>query len=169
MRSLYNLRTLYIIYFCLVVVPLAFIWAPSVWRLGRITADPVSTGGRVVNIACQRHEAFVEYSFVVDGVSHRDRSSYGMACRFARIGQDVAVSYERGRPENSYGVFAADAAGDPVRNAFLLDLLAGPLALFLGPLLAAYLELWKMNQPLPRPTFPVRLWIRLTGREHVNG
>jgi hypothetical protein len=161
-------RNLCIFYFCLVAPVVAFSgWAQSVYQLRRIATDPVSTSGRVVNDCGENGgRGSVEYSFVVDGVSHqgRDKLDIGVSCRYVKLGQPLVVYYEKGAPENNIAVYPARATGDGARRVFFDGLILTCMVLFLLPIVSAYGQLWRENRPLPRPAFLGRFWTRVTGR-----
>jgi hypothetical protein len=142
-------------------------WAQSLYQLRRIAADPVSTSGRVVG-DCGEYggRGPVEYSFVVDGVSHqgRDKLDLGVSCRYVRPGQPLVIYFEKGSPENNIAVYPARATGDGARQVFVDGLTFACMVLFLLPIVAAYAQLWRGNRPLPRPAFLGRFWTRVTGR-----
>jgi hypothetical protein len=158
-----NLRNLYIANSCFVGVALALgSWAPgSPWHLWRIGVDPVSTGGHVVNMDCNHHR--VQYSFVVDGVSHQgsDNLGDGIYCRTVKIGQPVAVYYEKDVPENNFGFYPPETPGNPARAAFLGQVEAAGAFLLLGPLFMYWLS---ADRPLPRPAFLAWFWTKFVGK-----
>jgi hypothetical protein len=160
-----NLRRLYIITFCFFggVVVLSS-WAPqSLWHLWWISADPISTSGHVVEIVCRSRDRFLGYSYIVDGVSYQgnDDLDNDSSCRYAKIGDPVAVYYEKGAPEISYGVYPAETTGNPVRALFFHELVVLVVAMLLVPL---FTYLLKADRPLARFVFVTRLWSKVTGR-----
>jgi hypothetical protein len=159
-------RNLSIFYFCLMAALVAFSgWAQSLYQLRRIAADPVSTSGRVVN-DCYGGRGPVDYSFVVDGVSHqgRDKFDIGVSCRYVKRGQPLVIYYEKGAPENNIAVYPARATDNGARQVFFVGVTFACLILFLLPIVTAYAQLWKENRPLPRPAFLARFWTKATGR-----
>jgi hypothetical protein len=114
--------------------------AKAVWYEGRIGADPVLAKGRVITLDCNNH-GFVDYSFEIGGVTHYARSPYGngIPCQTVKIGQPVAVYYEKGAPENNYGVYPPDTPGNPARAAFFENLVGFGAFIFLGPFFLGWL------------------------------
>jgi hypothetical protein len=121
--------------------------AKAVWYEGRIGADPVSTRGHVITLDCPHH-GFVDYSFEIGGVTYyaRDNFGNGIPCQTAKIGQPIAVYYEKGAPENNYGVYPPDTPGNPARAAFFDNLVGFGAFIFLGPFFLAWL--WIQAQRL---------------------
>jgi hypothetical protein len=138
-----NLRRLYIMTFCFFgAVVVLTSWAPqSLWHLWWISADPISTSGHVVEIVCRSRDRFLGYSYVVDGVSYQgnDDLDNDSSCRDAKIGEPVAVYYEKGAPENNYGVYPPDTLGNPARAAFFGNLMVFGAFIFLAPFFLAWL------------------------------
>jgi hypothetical protein len=71
--------------------------------LWRISAAPVSTIGLVSALDCPNH-GHVDYSFAVDRHSYGARQFFvdGIDCRSFKIGQRIAIVYERAAPENNF-------------------------------------------------------------------
>jgi len=139
-----RLRTVYIAFFSLIAVLLVVSGqAQILWRLGWISVDPVATTGRVIGLHCQDHGR-VDYSFEIDGVAYDARNNFvdGINCADARIGQPVAVYYEKGAPDNNYGLSPAETAGNRARTAFFTTLAFFCALIFLGPLFLA--SLWTL-------------------------
>jgi hypothetical protein len=137
-----RLRTVYIAFLCLfAVLFVASGQAHMLWRLGWISADPVATTGRVTGLHCHNHGR-ADYSFEIDGVAHDGRDDFvdGINCATARIGQAVAVYYEKGAPDNNYALYPAETAGNRARTAFFSGLAFFGVFVSLGPLLLA--RLW---------------------------
>jgi hypothetical protein len=139
--TMLRLRTVYIAFLCLFAVLLVVSGqAQMLWRLGWISADPVATTGRVIGLDCPNH-GLVDYAFEIDGVSY-DASNHfvdGIDCPNAKIGQPVAVYYERGALDNNYALYPAQTAGNRARNAFFVGAPFYCAFVFLGPLFLTWL------------------------------
>jgi hypothetical protein len=116
--------------------------AKAIWYNGWIAADPVLAKGRVMTLDCNDNHGFVDYSFEIDGATYHARSAYlnNIPCQAVKIGQPVAVYYEKGAPENNYGVYPPETPGNPARAAFLYNLAAFAVFTFLVPLI--YIWRW---------------------------
>jgi hypothetical protein len=108
--------------------------AQSVWHQGWIGADPVMATGRITNLVCHNH-GFVDFAFETDGITHdaTDHFGNGIPCQSVKIGDPIAVYYEKGAPDNNYGVYPVDTPGNPARQAFLGGLAMFGALIFLGP------------------------------------
>jgi hypothetical protein len=114
--------------------------AKAVWYEGRIGADPVMARGHVITLDCHNH-GFVDYSFEIAGAIYYARSPHGnnIPCETVKIGQLIAVYYEKGAPEINYGVYPAETPGNPARAAFFDNLVCFGAFIFLGPLFLTWL------------------------------
>jgi hypothetical protein len=139
-----RLRTVHIAFLCLFAVLLVVSGqARMLWRLGRISADPVATTGRVTGLHCHDHGR-ADYSFEIGGVAYDGRNNFvdGINCADARIGQPVGIYYENGAPDNNYALYPADTSGNRARTAFFTGLAFFGTFISLGPLLLARLWTW---------------------------
>jgi len=128
-------RNAYTGFFIAALLGVAVSAGPMLWRLWRISVDPVSTRGRVVRLDCRNH-GHLDYSFDIDGVPHSgsNHSIDGISCPEVRIGQPVAVYYEKGAPENNYGLYPAETAGNRASTAFFTCVAFMCVFIFIGPL-----------------------------------
>jgi hypothetical protein len=133
-----SFRTIYVAFFLAAVVGVGFSQGPRFWRLWRISANPVSTSGRVVHLDCPNHGR-IDYSFEINGVAYRASSPFidGINCSDVKIGQPVAVYYEKGAPQNNYGLYPAATAGNRATSALVTGLAFFGGFILLGPLFLA--------------------------------
>ena len=135
-----SMRTAYTAF--LLVVGLMVVFGPArpLWRLWWISADPVATNGRVVRLDCSNH-GHVDYSFEIDGVAYAAGNHFidGINCPDVKVGQPVAVYYEKGAPENNYALYPAETVGNRARTAFFTGVAFFGAFVFLGPLFLAWL------------------------------
>jgi hypothetical protein len=129
-----NFRTTYLAFLCVVVLMAGFSAGPLLWRLWRIGTDPVATPGRVVGIDCPNHGR-VDYAFDIDGTSHSGANHLidGIPCPQFRIGQKVAVYYEKGAPGNNYALYPDGTEGNRVRTALFTGIAFCAGFIALGP------------------------------------
>lgn len=134
-----TLRTLYLPFFIVVALMTIFGPAQPLWRLWEINADPASAKGRVVRLNCHDH-GHVEYSFDADGVSYNGRNHFidGINCPDAKVGQTIAVYYEKGAPENNYALYPAETSGNQARTAFITGVAFFGAFILIGPLFLAW-------------------------------
>jgi hypothetical protein len=126
----------YILFFCLFAALMIASGQPQFfWRLWRISAAPVATTGHVTRLDCPNH-GNVDYSFTVDGLAYDVRNALvdGANCPALKIGQSVAIYYEKGTPGNSYALYPSDTSGNRAGNAFITGLSIFGALLLLGPL-----------------------------------
>jgi hypothetical protein len=135
-----SIRALYFPIFIIIALMTILGPAQPLWRLWQISADPVSTKGRIVHLDCQNH-GHVEYSFDADGVSHNGRNHFidGINCPDAKVGQAIAVYFEKGAPENNYALYPADTSSNQTRTAFITGAALFGAFILLGPLFLAWL------------------------------
>jgi hypothetical protein len=133
-----SFRSVYLAFFLAALVSTGFGQGPRFWRLWRISADPVSTSGHVVSLDCPNH-GHVDYTFEIDGVSHAasDRFVDGINCSEMKVGQLVAVYYEKGTPRNNYGLYPAEIVGNRAMSALITGLIFFGGFILLGPLFLA--------------------------------
>src|SRR5215469_5245623 len=86
-----SFRTVYVGFFLTAAIAIGFSQGPMFWRLWRISADPVSTNGHVVQLDCPNH-GHVDYSFEINGVSYRAGNPFidGINCAEVKMGQAIA-------------------------------------------------------------------------------
>jgi hypothetical protein len=135
-----SFRTVYVAFFLAALLSIGVSQGPRFWRLWRISADPVPTSGRVVSLDCPNH-GHVDYTFEIDGVSYAasDRFVDGINCADVKIGQTVAVYYEKGAPRNNYGLYPAEIAGNRATTALVTGLVFFGGFILLGPFFLAWL------------------------------
>jgi hypothetical protein len=135
-----TLRTVYFPFFIVIALMTIFGPAQPLWRLWQIGADPVSTLGRVVRLDCPNH-GHIDYAFEIDGVAHSGRDHFvdGINCPDAKVGQAIAVYYEKGAPENNYALYPAETTGNRARTAFFTGVAFFGVLILLGPLFLAWL------------------------------
>jgi Protein of unknown function (DUF3592) len=138
-----SLRTLYFPIFIVVALMTIFGPAQPLWRLWQISADPVSTQGHIVRLDCHNH-GHVEYSFDAEGVSRNGRNPFvdGINCPDAKVGQAVAVYYEKSAPENNYALYPAGTSGNRARTALITGVAFFGAFILIGPLFLAWL--WRL-------------------------
>ena len=128
-------KHVYLVFFAQCVALLFSSGEPQLlWRLWFISAAPVSTTGVVTVVDCQNHR--VDYAFTVDGFpQNAPRANIGgLGCKDLRVGQRIAVYFERGEPENNYALRLSDTAGHPIRNEFFIGLSVICVFVLLAPL-----------------------------------
>ena len=83
----------------------------------------------------------IDYAFEIDGVPRNGRDHFvdGINCPDAKIGQPVAVYYEKGAPENNYALYPAEVVGNRAKAAFFAGAALFGALIFLGPLFLAWL------------------------------
>jgi hypothetical protein len=136
-----DFKSVYLGFLCVIALLLVSSGqAQLFWHLWQISADPVSTSGRVTRLDCANH-GHVEYSFDIGGVSYRPGSRFidGINCRDIKIGQPVAVYYAKSAPENNYALYPAETSGNRARTAFFTGMAFFGAVVLLGPLFLAWL------------------------------
>ena len=135
-----KLRSAYFPFFIVIALMTIFGPAQPLWRLWKISADPVSTSGHIVRLDCPNH-GHIDYAFEIDGVPRNGRDHFvdGINCPDAKIGQAVAVYYEKGAPENNYALYPAEGEGNRAKAAFFAGAALFGALIFLGPLFLAWL------------------------------
>jgi hypothetical protein len=105
------------------------------WRQWRISAAPVSTIGLVTALDCPNH-GHVDYSFAVDRHSDGARQFFvdGIDCRSLKIGQRIAIVYERAARENNFALYPIEGESNRARSAFLTGLAFISVLIFMLPL-----------------------------------
>jgi hypothetical protein len=133
-------RNVYLALFLAFAFGITISQGPLLVRLWQISADPVSTIGHVTVLYCPDH-GHVDYSFTVDGASY-SAGHYlvdGIDCPNLKLGQRIAVYYERGAPENNYGFYPADTTGNRARSAFWIGLIFLSVSVVMGPLFLTWM------------------------------
>jgi hypothetical protein len=131
----------YILFFCLIVLLMISSGQMQLlWRLCRISADPVATTGHVTRLDCSNH-GHVDYAFEADGASRGGENRFvdGINCPDIRIGQPIAVYYERGTPANNYALYPNDTSGNRASSALMTALTFTGSFLLLGPAFLGWL------------------------------
>lgn len=105
------------------------------WNLWSIARDPAETSGTVMRLDCHNHGR-VEYVVEIGTrtIEGRQHTVSGADCRLLKVGQRIAVSYERGVPENNYA-FVSRTDSNPAVNELYLGLIMWTSFVVIGPLL----------------------------------
>jgi len=113
------------------------------WRQWRIGAASVSTIGLVTALDCPNH-GHVDYSFAADRQNYSARQFFvdGIDCRSLKIGQRIAVVYERAAPDNNLALYPIEGEGNRARSAFLTGLAFMSAFILIGPLFLS--ALWSV-------------------------
>jgi hypothetical protein len=109
------------------------------WNLWSIARDPAETSGTVMRLDCRNH-GHVEYVVEIGAstIEGRQQNVAGADCRLLKVGQRIAVSYQRGMPENNYA-FSSRADGNPAEKEFYLGLIMWTSFVVIGPLFVVVL------------------------------
>ena len=104
------------------------------WNLWSIARDPAETSGTVTRLDCRNH-GHVEYVMEIGTrtIEGRRHNVAGADCRLVKVGQRIAVSYERGMPENNYA-FVSRTDGNRAKNEFYFGLIMWASFVVIGPL-----------------------------------
>jgi hypothetical protein len=131
-------RQVYLAFLCLLAaLTILSGQTQMLWRLWQIAQDPATAAGVVTHLDCANH-GHVDFVLRVESASFDGREHFvdGIACPQLRVGQRIAVYYQRAQPANNYALAASEDGGNRAMTAFYTGaaflgafVLVGPLFL----------------------------------------